>query len=76
MDVIKMHLSKKDGTLEIVYPGDRIEVYDVPPRTPLLKILTGEVLLTKMDDAVHACPTCLGNLEFGWMCPSCKTLRK
>lgn len=76
MPNMKMILSKKDGTLSVIYEGDRTEVYDVPPRTPLNKILSGEVLLTAMDDAVHACPACLGDLKHGTYCPVCGSPRR
>ena len=43
---IRIVLDKKAGLLKLYY-HDRVEYYHLPPRTPLSKVLSGEIVLVQ-----------------------------
>ena len=83
---LKMIVVKKDGAIQMTYEDASTRVLtDVSMADAILS--SAEVLDRPLPAAVmssckdctetsQVCKTCQGKLEFGWMCPTCKTLRK
>ena len=83
---LKMIVVKKDGAIQMTYEDATTRVLtDVSMADAILS--SAEILDRPLPAAVMSpckdcselssvCATCQGKLEFGWMCPTCKTLRK
>ena len=83
---LKMICVKQDGNVQLTYEDATTRVLtDVSMADAILssaealdRPLPASPMSSCKDcsELSSVCATCQGKLEFGWMCPTCKTLRK